>query len=54
MLSGAHFQIFEKYKDAKAHAFATGIVTEPDKDIYQGIFSALIEAAEKSISSVQF
>jgi hypothetical protein len=54
MLSGAHFHVFEKYKDAKAHAFATGIVTESDKDIYQEVFSALIEAAEQSISSGQF
>src|SRR5262245_58743071 len=51
MLSQAHFQLFEKYKDAGAHAFSTGIVSESDKDLYQELFISLINAAKQSIDT---
>jgi hypothetical protein len=54
MLSAANFQLFEKYKDAKDHAFSNDIVSEVDKDIYQATFTDLRNAAEQAIAKDQF
>ena len=54
MLSMAHFELFEKYKNSGAHAFSTGVVTDADKDLYQQIFEALEYSTEQSIQGPQF
>ena len=54
MLTGALIGIFEKYKNAGAHAFSSGAVIDQDKDIYQEIFSTLAESAERSIDTPHF
>jgi hypothetical protein len=46
MLTPKHFEIFEKYKTAGAHAFSNDIVSLDDKQRYSDIHSSLISAAE--------
>ena len=54
MLTPEHFGLFDKYKDAGAHAFSNGVVTDDDKDKYQQLFGSLLDAAGQSISGAQF
>ena len=54
MLSGALFNVFEKYKSVTGHAFSAGLVTETDKDAYEEIFSSIRSAAQKAIQSGDF
>lgn len=54
MLSGASFQVFDRYKDAKDHAFSNNVVSEEDKDVYQATFVDLREAAEQAIAVEPF
>ena len=51
MLSKAHFELFEKYKDSGLHAFSTGVVTDADKDLYQEVFGSLQQATAQSITN---
>jgi hypothetical protein len=46
MLTAEHFEVFEKYKNAGAHAFSNNIVSLDDKQRYSDIHSSLINAAE--------
>ena len=46
MLTAKHFEVFEKYKNAGAHAFSNDIVSLDDKQRYSDIHSLLINAAK--------
>lgn len=46
MLTAQHFEVFERYKTAGAHAFSNDIVSLDDKQRYSEIHSSLINAAK--------
>lgn len=46
MLTAQHFEVFEKYKTAGAHAFSNNIVSLDDKQRYSEIHTSLISAAK--------
>jgi len=50
MITGQNLTVFEKYRDAKGHAFVNGVVSEEDKDAYWLIYTELCGAFEKAIS----
>lgn len=54
MITSDQLAVFDRYKDAGAHAFSRGLVSDEDKDTYQSIFASLQEAAKASIESEQF
>lgn len=54
MLSIAHFELFKKYANAGGHAFSAGLVTEPDKDLYQELFASLQQAPKQAIATAPF
>jgi|TARA_B100000315_G_scaffold46009_1_gene40828 hypothetical protein len=54
MFSGKELNVFEKYREAGAHAFSTGVVSDNDKDIYWNIHSSLCQAAEDAITTQKF
>lgn len=50
MVSSADFEVFAKYKNAGEHAFSNNVVTGPDKDKYQELFTALRDTAAKAVA----
>lgn len=53
-LSREHFDLFQKYKQAKDHAFSRGIVTAEDKGLYFELYNALQRAAARAIADPSY